>query len=206
VQTDICNDGELMHVSEFVDRVFDGWRNVERPGYFGRRRDEKIAQLNATYGEGNWRLAWLTQETLCFTFRQACCYFYEQSYYEWLSNRPADVDFICSFGECIDNAPTNVSSGLDYEKQEAFSTHIQDIAVRTVLRRLGREFSGSKDKILVIRSKDSSGYRYGPGNVPFMDPNWIIQPSLRPSWAKSDSVEDFWQSNKWLQVKGDADA
>lgn len=178
----------------------DIWKTVDRPGYFGRRRDEKIATLNENYGVGNWRLVW-TGNNEALEFRDACELFYEKSYLYYLQGKPDEVDFICSFGECIDNAPTNVTSGLDYTKQEAFSTHIQDIAVRNALMRLGRKFEGPKDKILVIRSKDSEGFKFGPGNIPFAWPEWIMQPSLCPKWANHGSVEDFWQSNKVLQVK-----
>lgn len=182
------------------------WRNIERPGYFGRRRDHMHAQYDAKYGAGNWRIAWIVNgygadaTDIAFSFEQACELFYEESYYRYLVDRDADVDFICEFTECIDNAPTNVHSGLDYTAQEAYSTHIQDIAVRNVLSRLGRVFTGKRAELLVIRSVDSNGYKFGPGNIPLYQPKLITRPSLHPAWANRDSVEDFWQSNKWLQV------
>lgn len=179
-----------------------GWRDVERPGYFGRRRDEKITAFNTKYGVRNWRLVWrMLPGARPATFFAACRYFYEESYHAFLEARPDEVDFICSFNNCIDNAATNIAAGLDYTHQEAFSTHIQDIAVRNVLRRLDRWFEGPPGKILVIRSRDSAGFRFNPGNVPFMNPGFIQQPSLAPSWANNGSVEDFWQSNKLLQVR-----
>lgn len=181
------------------------WRNVERPGYFGRRRDLKRAQFDAQHGAGNWRLVWIVpafkdNPEVVLSFVQACKVVYEESYFQHLKDRPDDVDFICEFTECIDNAPTNVHSGLDYTAQEAYSTHIQDIAVRNVLAKLGRAFTGRRTELLVIRSADSNGYRFGPGNIPLYRPEIITRPSLCPSWASRDSVEDFWQSNKWLQV------
>lgn len=185
----------------------DKWLNLERPGYFGRKRDEKVAKLNEKYGAG-WRLVWEVlidgKPIRSLEFEQACMAFYEHSYLLYLSGKPEEVDFACSFGECIDNAMTNIESGLDYTKQESYSTHIQDIALRNALRLLGRKFEGPKDKILVIRSKDSSGFRFGPGNVPFYDRQLITQPSMCPRWANLGSVEDFWQSNKWIQVKDPA--
>lgn len=178
------------------------WVSLARPGFFGRKRDEKIRQLNERFGIGNWRLVWGDGERE-LEFLDACREFYEESYFRHLSARPEDIDFICSFGECIDNAPTNVKCGLDYSIQEAFSTHIQDIAVRNVLARLGRRFEGDPGNILVIRTKDDNGFRFGPGNIPFYAPERIIQPSRHPWWAAEGSVEDFWQSNKILQVKKD---
>lgn len=176
------------------------WHDLHRPGYFGRKRDEKIKQYNNEYGEGNWRLSWIVNN-LPYNFGEACILFYEESYYQYLKDKKEDLDFICSFGECIDNANTNIQSGLDYNKQEAYSTHIQDIAVRNVLKKVARKFEGPSDRILVIRSKDSEGFRWGPGNIPFYEPKLITKPELCPKWANKGSVESFWQSNKWIQIK-----
>lgn len=177
------------------------WINEHRPGYFGRKRDSKVAALNATLGEGNWRLAWVTTLTEPCEFFEACVKYYEESYFVYLKDRPDDLKFICSHGECIDNAVTNVNSGCDYRKQESYSTHIQDIAVRNVLRRLDLKFEGPRENLLVIRSHDSNGFKFGPGNISFVWPHLITQPSLCPKWANAGSVEDFWQSCKWVQVK-----
>ena len=217
-----------MNEDELKGLIFGGqWRNVERPGYFGRRRDMKIATFDEVYGKDQWRLAWvyvpertisnlfentadlykgydealIPRSAWAFDFVNACKMFYEESYVRWLSRHPADLEFACSYGECIDNAPSNVNSGLDYSIQESYSTHIQDIAMRNALRRIGREFTGPKDKILVIRSKDSDGYRFGPGNISFSEPERILQPSKCPDWSNKGTVEDFWQSNKFLQVR-----
>lgn len=181
----------------------DIWVPFERPGYFGRRRDEKIQELNQRFGTDNWRLAHRTNDG-SVDFVTACSRYYEQSYFEWFRTRPEEVDFVCSHKEVIDNASSNVTSGRDYTKQEAFSTHIQDIAIRNVIHRLGRDFNRSLDwpgpQILVVRS-DSNGYKYSPGVIPFFAPHRITQPSLCPKWAKAGSVEDFWQSNKWIEVR-----
>lgn len=183
------------------------WKPIERPGYFGKARDKKIAALNKKYGVGNWDLRWVVFDNYqngpptTRPFVDACSWYYEQSYLLWFHDHPDELDIVCSYGECIDNAMTNIRSGCDYSKQEASSTHIQDIALRNVLRVNGRVFEGPKDKILVIRSADSTGFKYGPGNIPFHTPSWITQPSLCPKWAQKGSVEDFWQSNKWICVK-----
>lgn len=194
-----------MKTLDIVGCEVDGWKVVGRPGYFGRRRNQKIAQYNADFGEGNWKLAWyapFATGTNFLDFEQACKRLYEDSYLVWFRQNMEEIDKICTYGECIDNAPSNVQSGVDYTKQEAFSTHIQDIAVRNVLAKLGRKFEGPKDKILVIRSADSDGFKYGPGNIPFFEASWILQPSKCPGWANAGSVEDFWQSNKVLIVRG----
>lgn len=177
------------------------WRPEFRPGYFGRRRDEKVAGFDAQYGAGNWKLMWLADGFPAMEFEDACIYHYEESYVRWLQEYPENLDILRSYGECIDNAPTNVNSGCDYTIQEAFSTHIQDIAVRNAMRILGVKFEGDPSNILVIRSADSNGFVFGPGNVPFWKPELISSPSKCPHWANTCSVEDFWQSNKWLMVR-----
>lgn len=172
-----------------------------RPGYFGRRRDEKIGYLNAEHGIGNWKLVWSFVGS-DYEFNDACILFYEWSYFCWFDSHQDDLDFICTnYGECIDNAETNIQSGLDYTSQEAFSTHIRDIALRNVISLHGRKFHGPADKILIIRSADTEGYKYGPGNIPFFSPDSIVQPSLAPKWAHKGSVEDFWQSNKYIAIR-----
>lgn len=237
----------MIELNDIEGLVFrDGWTNIDRPGYFGRKRDAKISEYNDKY-ESNWRLAWCipvpTEPTAQLGFSSeteglrrllsdlsdasdarngglvdtsrdtskfesviqlpfvTACRLYEESYFRWLRLHPAELEFACTYGECIDNTPTNIQSGRDYSIQESYSTHIQDIAMRNALTRLDRKFEGPTDKILIIRSKDSEGYRFGPGNIPFAFPKTIVQPSKCPSWASSGSVEDFWQSNKWLQIK-----
>lgn len=178
------------------------WMSIGRPNYFGRRRDEKVAKLNKNYGEGNWRLVWECGTEEPKEFLEACKAYYEESYFTWLSPQPDLVDWICTFRECIDNSMSNIDSGLDYSIQEETATHIQDIAVRNVLVRLGRDFSEHPNaRILEIRGAMSNGNVLGPGNVPFLAQPLIITPYLTPTWAKDGSVECFWQSNKILQIK-----
>jgi len=191
------------------------WINKDRPGFFGRNRDKIIAGYNQEYGEGLWRLMLAAvpddgySATVMYDFESACKSFYEYSYYEYLRDHVEMVDELCKYSECYDNAETNVKSGFDYTVQEAFSTHIQDIAVRNALKRLGRSFA-KEGPLLKIRGGAVSiggtmnlGEALSPANVPYHDVGDIIQPSKCPIWANEGSVEDFWQSNKVLQVKVD---
>jgi hypothetical protein len=191
----------------------NGWIKWTRPGFFGRRKDEIAAALDSAHGPGNWKLAWAALgpcirmdgmpvhlEECLYPYEQACKLFYEESYFRHFRDQKQVLDDICSYGECYDNDVENVGSGRDYTVQRAYSTHIQDIAVRNVLDRLGRKFSGPPGRLLQIRGKDSDGFRLGlgPGQVPFYDRSLIAVPSLAPKWAQPGSVEDFWQSNKWV--------
>lgn len=181
------------------------WKLAYRPGMLGSKKVKIISSWNATYGKGNWKLVWQADNEdgilVQYDFEEACKKFYERSYLEYFKKNPAQIDYVCQFGECIDNAATNIVSGLDYMVQEAKATHIQDIAVRSCLKALGRSFGGSKDNLLVIRSTADNGGHLSPGFIPFYDRNLIEQPSKCPRWANPGSVEDFWQSNKWLAIR-----
>lgn len=190
------------------------WKPTIRPGYFGKKRDEKIAALDKEFGKDNWRLRWSIKlpaphriTRLSFDFEYACKNFYELSYLGYLLFNSAELDYICSFEQVIDNAITNITSGFDYNKQESNATHIQDIAIRKVLKRLGLDFRRPKGamvdekNILVVRGPETNGGHLNPGRVPFIWPHLIEMPSLRPEWAMPWSVEDFWQSNKWIEVR-----
>ena len=178
------------------------WRAIERIGYLGKKRDIVVHGLNQKYGQDRWTFAWrfFNQH---HEFVAACKYFYERSYYQFLKARPEELDYICSFGEVIDNAESNVDSGLDYTVQETKATHIQDIAIRNVLYTLGRKFNKRSDQLLVVRGEGTNGFRFNPGNVPFFVPDQIIGPKVSPDWAMPGSVEDFWQNNKHLMVHPD---
>jgi hypothetical protein len=176
------------------------WKYSHRPGYFGKKRDEKVASLDAMFGEGNWRLVWCIDTGVAFPFEIACKLFYEMSYTLFLARNPERLEQLCGYLECYDTDLDNLASGLDYTRQEAQSTHIQDIAVRNSLKRLGRHFHATNQRgLLQIRGPETEGFWLNPGQVPFFAPELIEQPSIHPTWAKAGSVEDFWQSNKWVQ-------
>ncbi len=63
--------------------------------YFGRRRDQIVLGYETKYGADKWRLVWIVDGGATHTFEDACKCFYEESYYLYLKDRPADVDFIC---------------------------------------------------------------------------------------------------------------
>lgn len=177
------------------------WRNVERPGYSGAFRDQRKAEWDEKFGAGNWRLGWLANG-LTLDFLGACA-LYEDAYFEFLRSHWEILRELCSeASEVYDDAESNVGSGLDYTKQETEHTHIQDIAIRRSLVRLGVGFSGNK--LVQIRGdvgSHSLSKRLSPGVIPFHRNDWICRPQLK-GWWKLGSVEAFYQSNKFLQLRG----
>lgn len=187
---------------------------AERPGFFGRRRDEILLNYNARYGSGNWKLLHIVGENLQWVggdepikgkyfvldFLQACR-LYEESYFAYFVQHPDELEFIvANASEVFDNDVGNVQAGLDYSKQtKGIGTHIQDIAVRNVVDRLGLKFKG--EGLLQIRTnKEGPGGKWSPMNIPFYKPEWILRPELEGWWTKGvpNSVELWYQSNKML--------
>ena len=171
---------------------------VERPGYFGKKKQERIDFYNSKYGENNWALAWKFGEIL-LNFGEACLV-YEDAYYEDSFKREKLwKNLFSKASDFYDNAETNVNSGLDYTIQESFSTHLQDIAVRRVGVRRGWKCKG--DRLIQIRGEESEGYLLMPGIVEFHELSLIIFPDISPKWAHENSVEAFYQNNKYVIVK-----
>lgn len=175
------------------------WITIDRPGYFGSRRNKILRKLDSKYGKGNHRVAWDIGCTI--VEKEHALMLYEDAYYEFFKNNPKLLaKLIESARNVYDNSKTNLKSGLDYGKQENHSNHYQDIAIRRVLTRLGKSFRGGK--LIQIRHGASTqiGKKLSPGRVPFHLPELVCMPVLSGWWQKG-SVEEFWQSNKVLQVK-----
>ncbi len=174
--------------------------SLDRPGYLGAFRDQRVAEWNEKFGVGNWRLGWVVNG-LALNFLGACA-LYEDAYFEFLRTHWDILRELCSAArEVYDDAESNVGSGLDYTKQETEHTHIQDIAIRRALVRLGVGFTGSE--LVQIRGDVGShplSKRLSPGVIPFHRNDWIYSPQLK-GWWKPSSVEAFYQSNKFLQFK-----
>lgn len=177
------------------------WRVLGRPGYAGKRRDDIIRGRNKVYGPGNWRHVWETHDKYgldeWLLSNKGAIMLYEDAYYEYFKKNPGKLEWIAeTASDVYDDSKTNVKSGLDYSIQESKSAHLQDIAIRRCLIRLGMRFEG--EQLVQIRS-DGAGAAYSPGNIPFHLPNLISYPELE-GWWKPGSVESFFQSNKYLQV------
>ncbi len=127
--------------------------------------------------------------------REAALAIYEEAYFQFLAKHSDVVDWICEAAAVVyDIAPSNVESGCDYNRQECSAVHLQDIAVRCCLKRLGWKLEG--DHLVQIRGHETEGFRLNPGQVTFHQRERIVKPSLsRTAWWNEDSVEEFWQSN-----------
>jgi len=177
-----------------------GWRTVERPGYQGKLRDTCFQEWDETFGKGNWRMVWKIRNQ--YVGRLGAYLLYEDAYFLFLQEHP-DVlkQLITEARDVYDDEPSNVNSGLDYMKQETKRTHLQDIAIRRSLVRMGLWFKGTE----LIRIRQEMGPHplsmiLGPGKIPFHRPDLIEKPELL-GWWDPGTVEAFYQSGKVLQVR-----
>ncbi len=170
--------------------------SVGRPGYFSSRKEEIITNYNKLYGENNWQLVHhVSNKSLEL---HEALQFYEDAYFEYFKQHRDELEWIANNYENVcDNDPSNVNSGLFYSIQENKSNHFQDISIRRVLMRMGIWFGGKG--LLEIRM-NPPGKKWNPGNIPFHKPELIQQPEIK-GWWNPGSVESFYQSNKYLEVK-----
>jgi nicotinate (nicotinamide) nucleotide adenylyltransferase len=177
--------------------VRDGWKTIGRPGYVGRRQQTAGEELDRRYGAGRWRIAYRWRGEM--VSRDQALEHYTRAYEVWLRDHPERLDWLVrNASDVYDLAPDDVRSGTDFRLQTGPATHLQDIAVRIALQRLGRRFEGAR--LIQIRGRETEGAWLSPGVVPFHAPEAIEQPELE-GWWQPGSIESFWQSNKVLQVR-----
>lgn len=187
-----------------------------RPGYFGSKRDCILEKYNQTYGKDKWKISWVVGknmmwvggetpiqgEYVVFDFARVCK-LYEDAYHKHFEQHPNELEFIIqNHSEVFDNAESNIKSGMHYENQESgIGTHIQDIAVRNVVARFGKQFEGKEP--LQIRSCHPIGKKWSPMMISFHKPEFIMRPKVIGWWDRGveNSVECFYQSNKVLLVR-----
>ena len=185
------------------------WKTIERPGHIGDKRYATHYDWNRKYGEGKWKLAWQWGNSVIE--ESEALQLYEDGYYEFLRSRKDILDWLVSTASDVyDDNESNVNSKFDYKIQETLGNHLQDIAVRRSVMRLGREFKGNH--LMQIRGKKSEGGILVPYMVPFHLPQMIIPGELinyagQGSWwlhyGLKNSIEEFYQQNKILQVKNE---
>lgn len=182
------------------------WRTVERPGWFGEARKERIAGYDEKYGEGNWRLRHQLGPRL-LNFDQAVR-LYELSYELHMLNPGSWYLWRDLMGVARDvwtETEEDVRSGTNYATQLAPAHHYEDIAVRRILSQHGLRFKG--DRLVRIRADadDAVGVALSSIHVPFCLPEAIedTPPGTGIVWwnRHGPSVELFWHNNKVLQVR-----
>jgi len=176
------------------------WKILERPGYFGKKRDAYTGEMDKKYGIANWRIRWKVADN--FVDKNGMCALYEDAYFNYFKEHPIIAHLLVDeASDVYDDELSNVRSGLDYWVQETGRNHIQDIAIRRCLVRMGLWFKG-KEPIQIRQElgKHPLSMTLSPGKIIFHMPQLIEQPEIT-GWWDGKSVESFYQSNKYLQVK-----
>ena len=174
------------------------WKTFGRPGFSGKDRDIKHAQWDREYGEGNWRIVWTWNGGIIT--RDFAYQLYEDGYYaDSFKREDAWRNLLEIANDVYDLEPLDVESCLDYSIQKGIATHLQDISIRRVIKRRGWDFRGS-ELVRVRKHEDYWGNLFSPGRVPFHIPHLIESPHI-DWWWDYNSIEDFYQSNKVLQVR-----
>lgn len=170
---------------------------VDRPGYFGDKRQQRVDFYDNLFGADRWSEMWEVDGSLV-SFAKAVS-MYDESYYQHLAANPEAAVWASSFGDCSDIADTYRNCCDPH----ATPRYLQAASVRRALTRLGFSFAGPVDRLLSIRGPESNGHSLNPGHVPFHCPSLILQGTRcgkRPGWAEIGSVEHFWQANKVIVI------
>lgn len=165
----------------------------------GVRRGEAIQKFNKKFGYLTWRFAWQVDLNRCVPFRLAVG-LYEKSYEEHLIANPDKVLYLVENArDVFDNDESNIVSGSNYFIQGKKLTHLQDIAIRRVLRTMQECFRGERlIRVRKSRNSDSIGRSLSPKFVPFTRPE-IVCNFAQHDGQNKPCVEDFWQLNRVVQ-------
>ncbi len=182
-----------------IKKIIDGWAILGRLGYAGRKKTLRRTELENKFGKDNWIIAHLVDGKLLS--REEALVYFEEGYFQFFKKNPELLDWLILTAQDIyDTDPSNIDSKFDYSIQETEAAHLNDIAIRRVIKRLGKEFQGSK--LLQVHGENSEGFVFTTGQVPFHKLDLIYSPQIKGWWSKN-SIEAFWQSNKVLAVKVD---
>ncbi len=191
----------------------ENWTTIARVGYIGKLHERVMDSLSRFYGNSVRIAQTLDGKAIS---RNEALRQYEQSYYQFLKNDRQLLEWLVSTASDVyDTSPDNVNSGLDYDVGQEKLTHIQDIAIRRAVTRINLEDKGIPyeqtnlptieifrgDHLVEVRGRESEGHMLNPGVVPFHRPGAILQPQ-RQGWWEGGSIEDYWQSNKVIQLEG----
>jgi len=206
------SDNELDPLNSSYALRATEWQTIMRqPGCFGNRSLKIQKLLDTRYGKENWRVGWVWQGRIIGEEEMRALF--EEAYYQHLVKHPALLDYLIQNARDIyDLDPSDIDSGTNYWKQgfdlskyRLRVRHLQDIAIRRVIRlRLELNFKGSKLIQIRSTSEDKIGRELSPGFVPFHMPG-AVEPALFNGWWKDKTIEAFCQQNRVIQIKNRPD-
>lgn len=179
------------------------WTTIAKPGWFGEKKNSIVTGYDKEYGAGNWRIRHRLGPRLLDLAEALRLY---ELCYELHFLDPATRFLWTSLFQQASGVWTelesDVVSGMDYAVQLAPAPHYEDIAIRIIMKRYGKTFSG--DRLIRIRadSTDAVGIALSSIHVPFIFPQFIESDSHGVQWwnRHRGSLEHFWHANKELQI------
>ena len=182
------------------DQEQTDWKLTDREvPRLGNKRSQLIRDISKNLGHLTWRFAWQVGDNKYVTFKEAVK-LYEEAYEKHLRDNPSKAEYLRDNARDVyDNDQKNIQSGSNYFIQSHRVTHLQDIAIRRVMSKLGYSFKGSElIKVRQSRNSNEVGRSLSPKNIPFHKPE--IVKNFIPSKEKTvPSIEDFWQLNRVIQ-------
>lgn len=188
----------------------DIWQTVERPGYLGKKKDEMYALWNEKYGLGNWKIVNETVEKEVFSYEDIIYKVYVPGYEEYFKNHPDEARTVTdNFSYGYDKDLCTEKEAYDFYafyNKPGIANQFHSVAFNIALRNLGYVFKGVEPlkvreaKLGTPESEQPKGYKWSPGKIPCTIPELIPSPHI-DGWWSPNSIEDFYQSTKALQIK-----
>lgn len=191
--------------------TLENWVTAERPGYFGKSREEQEKAWDEKYGKGNWRLAWETPQKEALTF-DGIIQEYVEGYTEYFRQHPDEAKWITeNYAYAYDKEIITKEEAFDpyalYQKQGK-ANQFHHVALNIALEKvLDTPFKG-EEPIKVRAGKPNTpveqwpaGWKWHPGLIPCVHPEMIQDVTFDNQWWKKGSIEDLYQSDKVLQIK-----
>jgi hypothetical protein len=188
----------------------ENWQTISHPGYFGKRKDEMFALWNQEYGENNWRLVNETSTGEILSYEDIIGKVYVPGYVLYFINHSDEASYILkNYSYGYDKALIDKEKAFDIYamyNQSGIANQFHNVAFNIALEYFIGPFEG--DKPIQVRegkpgtpeTEQPAGWKWSPGYIPAVRPDLIPQPSIA-GWWKKDSIEDFYQSSKALQIK-----
>lgn len=186
----------------------NNWSSIDSPGYLGKQKDALFAQWDARYGNGNWRIAWIDAQGKRLRYEDIITH-YIDGYVLYFTKHPQEAKEITqNYSHSYDMDILPQTSAFDiyiqYQKQ-GIRNQFHHIALNIALeKKLGMPFRGKhplqvRDSISV--ENKPVGWKWSPGYIPSPQPERIPQITHTTIWWDKNSIEDFYQSTKVLEVK-----
>jgi hypothetical protein len=201
-----------MRKKETEPRAPIKWQTVGHPGFFGESKDLYVAEWNASYTEGGWRLAWELSNGEILDYNGVFYQVFVPGYVQHFRVHPDQAVFLTqNYSYCYDCDLISPKEAFDpYALYDCPGKSNQQhaVAINIALDKyLGMPFVGRRPLQVRENLHDSStrnqpeGYLWSPGRIATVRPDLIPRVDLENVWWQRGSIVDLYQRAKILQIK-----